>query len=157
MASELETNLALQKLRAFLPQAVEDALLFRRELTLYIRRSDIRRVCEFLRDEPELAFRYLSDVTAVDYYPSEPRFAVVYHLLSLSSLARLRLKVRLSGDDPRIDSVTPVWPAANAFEREVFDLFGIYFEGHADLRRILLPEDWEGHPLRKDYPTTGYR
>jgi NADH-quinone oxidoreductase subunit C len=82
---------------------------------------------------------------------------VVYHLLDLETFRRLRLKVRLSGDDPRVDSVVPVWPGANAFEREVFDLLGIRFEGHPFLRRILMPEDWEGHPLRKDYPTTGYR
>jgi len=82
---------------------------------------------------------------------------VVYHLLSLENYRRLRLKVQLAGGDPTIDSVVPVWPAANAFEREVFDLFGIRFEGHPYLRRILLPEDWEGYPLRKDYPTTGYR
>ena len=97
------------------------------------------------------------DVTAVDRYPGEPRFEMVYHLLSLETGERLRLKAPVPGDDPRIESMTPIWPGAEAFECEMYDLFGIYFEGHPDLRRILLPDDWEGHPLRKDYPTEGYR
>ncbi len=157
MPEPLETHPALQKLREFDPEAIEEAREFRGEVTLYISRARLRKVCEFLRDVPELNFNYLSDVTAVDLYPAEPRFEVVYHLRSLEPHARLRLKVRLSGDNPKIDSVVPVWPGANSFEREVFDLMGIQFEGHPFLRRILLPEDWEGHPLRKDFPTTGYR
>ncbi|MFB3922788.1 MAG: NADH-quinone oxidoreductase subunit C [Terriglobia bacterium] len=147
----------LQKLREFDAEAIEDTQEFRGEMAIYIRKDRLRAVCEFLRDTPELSFKYLSDVTAVDNYPSEPRFEAVYHLYSIEHNQRLRLKVRLPGDDPRIDSVVPIWPAANAFEREVFDLFGIRFEGHPFLRRIMMPEDWEGHPLRKDYPTTGYR
>lgn len=157
MPSQPDTNLVLQKLREFDPAAVEDAREFRGELTLFIRKGRLRSTCEFVRDAPGLSFKYLSDVTAVDCYPSEPRFEVVYHLLSLETFQRLRLKVRISGENPTIDSVVLVWPAANAFEREVFDLFGIRFEGHPYLRRLLLPEDWEGYPLRKDYPTTGYR
>jgi NADH-quinone oxidoreductase subunit C len=157
MASPIETNLAAQKLQGFDPPALEEAREFRGEVTLYIRKGRIRNACEFLRDAPELNFKYLSDVTAVDHYSKEPRFEVVYHLYSIENRQRLRLKVRLSGDDPRLDSVVPVWPGANAFEREVFDLFGVHFEGHPFLRRLLMPEDWEGHPLRKDYPTTGYR
>jgi NADH-quinone oxidoreductase subunit C len=115
------------------------------------------RICEFLRDAPDLRFNYLSDVTALDHYPNEPRFEVVYHLYSIETNQSLRVKVRLPGDEPRVTSVVPVWPGANAFEREVYDLFGVYFEGHPDLRRIVMPEDWEGYPLRKDYPTEGYR
>jgi len=157
MPESLDNHPALVKLREFDPAAVEEAREFRGEITLYIRSTRLRSVCEFLRDTPGLNFKYLSDVTAVDLYPNEPRFEVVYHLLDLETFRRLRLKVRLSGDDPRVDSVVPVWPGANAFEREVFDLLGIRFEGHPFLRRILMPEDWEGHPLRKDYPTTGYR
>jgi NADH-quinone oxidoreductase subunit C len=157
MPSDLESNLALKKLREFAPESVEDAREFRGEITIYIRRDKLIRLCEFLRDEPGLKFHFLSDITAVDLYPNEPRFEVVYHLLSLQTAERLRLKVRASGENPQVDSLVPVYPSANAFEREVFDLFGIQFAGHPYLRRILLPEEWEGHPLRKDYPTEGYR
>ena len=124
---------------------------------MFVQTGRLRRVCEFLRDEPGLSFKYLSDVTALDRYPNEPRFEMVYHLLSLETGERLRLKAPVPGDDPRIESVVPVWPGAEAFECEMYDLFGIHFEGHPDLHRILLPDDWEGHPLRKDYPTEGYR
>jgi NADH-quinone oxidoreductase subunit C len=154
---DLEQFVPLKKLREFAPDAVEDVQIFREQVTIWIRAASLHRVCEFLRDTPGLNFKYLSDVTALDHYPAEPRFEAVYHLLALDPYCRLRLKVRLQGDDPRLASMVPVWPAANAFEREVFDLFGIHFEGHPNLIRIVLPEDWEGHPLRKDYPTEGYR
>ena len=93
----------------------------------------------------------------MDWYPKEPRFEVVYHLFSTANKKYLRLKVRLSGDDANVDSLTPLWPGANFFEREVFDLFGVRFDEHPNLTRIMMPEDWEGHPLRKDYPVEGYR
>ncbi len=157
MPTPIESNFPLQRIRDFDAPAIEEAREFRGEITVFIARPRLKSVCEFLRDEPDLNFKYLSDLTAVDQFPSEPRFEVVYHLLSLEPYQRLRLKVRLPGDNPRIESMVPVWPGANAFEREVFDLFGIQFDGHPFLRRLLLPEDWEGHPLRKDYPTTGYR
>ncbi len=157
MTADLDTHPALLKLREFDPQAVEDARIFRGEVTLYVHRPNFLRTCEFLRDDPSLRFNFLSDVTALDLYPQEPRFEVVYHLLSMQSVQRLRLKVRVGGDDPHMESAIPLWPAANAFEREIFDLFGIKFEGHPFLRRLLMPEEWEGHPLRKDYPTEGYR
>jgi NADH-quinone oxidoreductase subunit C len=157
MAADLETNIALKKLREYNPEAVEDARTFRGEVTLYIRPAHFLRACEFLRDEPGLKFSFLADVTALDLYPQEPRFEVVYHLLSLETAQRLRLKVRVEGENARFITAVPVWPAANAFEREVFDLFGIVFDGHPFLRRLLLPEEWEGYPLRKDYPTEGYR
>jgi len=155
MISDPESNLALQRIRKFDAHAVEDVQAFRGEMTIRIQANQLRAVCEFQRDEPDLSFKYLSDVTALDHYPSEPRFETVYHLLSFETNERLRLKVRIPGENPGVDSMVPVWPAANAFEREVFDLFGIHFEGHPDLRRILMPEDWEGHPLRKDYPVQG--
>jgi len=157
MGLDLETNLALNKLREYDPEAVEDPRAFRHEVTLYIRPAHFLRTCEFLRDETGLKFNFLADVTALDLYPQEPRFELVYHLLSLETGQRLRLKVRVRGENPRFITATPVWPSANAFEREVFDLFGIVFDGHPFLRRLLLPEEWEGHPLRKDYPTGGYR
>ena len=157
MTADLDNNLVLKKVREFDPEAVEDARIFRGEVTLYIRPSEFLRTCEFLRDTPGLKFSFLADVTALDLYPQEPRFEVVYHLLSLESAERLRLKVRVWGENPRFITAIPVWPSANAFEREIFDLFGIVFEGHPFLQRMLLPEDWEGYPLRKDYPTEGYR
>jgi NADH-quinone oxidoreductase subunit C len=157
MNTDAESHSVLKRLQAFSPEAVEDAQIFRDELTVRVRATELRLVCEFLRDDNELSFKYLSDLTALDHYPGEPRFEAVYHLYSIENNQRLRLKVRLGGDDPRVDSMVQVWPCANAFEREVFDLFGIHFAGHPYLLRIVLPEDWEGHPLRKDYPTEGYR
>ena len=110
----------------------------------------LRDVCKRF-DTPE------GTVTAVDRFPADPRFELVYHLHSIDRNERLRLKARISGADPVIESVTGVWRSANWYEREVFDLFGVRFTNHPDLRRILMPDDWEGHPLRKDYPITGTR
>jgi NADH-quinone oxidoreductase subunit C len=123
-----------------------------RQVTLYVGRDDVAAVAPALRDRPELAFGLLADLTAVDFWPGEPRFEVVYLLVSLAHHARLRVKVRLEGDDARLPTVSATWPAANWLEREVWDLFGIAFDGHPDPRRLLMPEDWEGYPLRKDYP-----
>ena len=111
--------------------------------------------CRFLQAEAPLRFEQLTDVTAVDEYPREPRFRVVYHLLSLSSNSRLRLQVLLEGKDPRMDSVTSVWAGADWLEREAWDMFGIRFEGHPGLKRILMPLDYGHHPLRKDFPVRG--
>lgn len=135
--------------------ALEDGKLDRGELTLVVGVERIGEVCEFLK--AKRGYRFLSDVTAVDRHPSEPRFEVVYQLFCHERKERLRLKCRLHSEHPEIASVTAVWGAANWYEREAFDLFGIRFAGHPRLRRILLPEDWQGHPLRKDYPVTGYR
>ena len=99
----------------------------------------------------------MSDLTCVDLHPLDPRFEVVYHLLSHSKKERVRLKVQLSGDDPVLESIVPVWPTANFFEREIFDLFGVRFLGHPNLKRIMMPDDWKGNPLRKDYPVEGFR
>ena len=137
--------------------AVQGAKFDRDELTVWIAREQIVPACVFLRDHPDLTFNMLSDVTAVDWYPSEPRFEVVYQLLSIPRKSRLRVKVKLASDQTRIGSVISVWQSCNFFEREVFDLFGIEFEGHPFLKRIMMPEDWKGHPLRKDYPVEGYR
>ncbi|HZQ67596.1 MAG TPA: NADH-quinone oxidoreductase subunit C [Terriglobales bacterium] len=136
---------------------VEGAKFDRDEMSIYVDRSSIREACALLRDDPSTAFNFLSDVTCVDLYPQEPRFEVIYHLLSISKKERLRLKVRLHGSNPSLSSVTSIWPGANYFEREVYDLFGVRFDGHPYLRRIMMPENWEGHPLRKDYPVEGYR
>ncbi len=147
----------VERLHVWDPRAISRADMFRGELTLTVARENLRRICDFLRTDPKLLFTYLSDVTGVDRYPVEPRFEVNYHLLSIPHRQRLRLKTWASGQDPVLESVTSVWPTANWHEREAFDLFGVRFEGHPDLTRILLPEDWEGHPLRKDYPVEGYR
>lgn len=154
---ELADRLVIRRLLAFDPQAVAGASEFRGELTLLIPPARLRPLVDFLRADPELSFNYLADITAVDRYPAEPRFEMVYHLRSLKLGALLRLKAHLPGDAPRIDSLVALWPGADMLEREVFDLFGILFDAHPNLRRLLMPDDWEGHPLRKDYPVEGYR
>lgn len=147
----------MRRLREWDSAAVAEAIELRGELTVVVHRGHLRRTCEFLRSDPEMQFVLLCDVTGVDRYPVEPRFELNYHLVSLKRRERLRVKVRVSLADPAVESVSSVWPTANWHEREIFDLFGVRFEGHPDLRRILMPEDWEGHPLRKDYPVEGYR
>jgi NADH-quinone oxidoreductase subunit C len=122
------------------------------QLTVYVSRDDLPAVARALRDRPDLRFDLLVDLTAVDFLPREPRFEIVYMLVSIEHRDRLRLKVRLDGADAHVSSVSNVWPAANWLEREVWDLFGVVFDGHPDPRRLLMPEDWEGFPLRKDYP-----
>ena len=154
---QLKSHPAITRLRVWNPSVVEGVKFDRDEMSIYVQREALREACALLRDDPACAFTYISDVTCVDWYPSEPRFEVIYHLLSIPNKERVRLKVRLNGDSPAMESVTSVWPGANYFEREVFDLFGIRFTGHPYLRRIQMPENWEGHPLRKDYPVEGYR
>jgi NADH-quinone oxidoreductase subunit C len=154
---QLKGHPAVARLAGWNPQAIEDVKFDREEMTITVVREAIREACALLRDDPRCPFNYLSDVTCVDWYPSDLRFEVIYHLLSIPNKERVRLKVRLSGEMPALDSVTSVWPSANYFEREVFDLFGVRFNGHPYLRRLLMPENWEGHPLRKDYPVEGYR
>jgi|SRR5579871_755437 len=138
-----------------LPESIVSGKAGRGELTLEVAAEKIVAVCEFLKNEQK--FVRVSTVTGVDWYPEEPRFEVVYHLHSPERNERLRLKCRLPGENPEIDSVTGVWRGANWYERETFDLFGIRFRNHPDLRRIMLPEGWVGYPLRKDYPVTGDR
>ena len=135
--------------------AIESGSLEHDQTILYITTANIVEVCIFLRDEH--GFNRASSVTALDWYPQEPRFEIVYLLHSIRNNARLRLKCRLSGGDPTIDSVTCVWSGANWYEREVLDLFGITFTNHPDPRRIMMPDDWEGHPLRKDFPIHGHK
>ena len=126
--------------------------------TIYVAAAQLVDTCRALRDVPELRFVFLADLLPVDYLPREPRFEIVYLLASLGMAGfgdepkRLRIKVRVPGSNPLLPSVSSVWPAANWPEREAYDLFGIHFSDHPDLRRILMPDDWEGFPLRKDYP-----
>ncbi|MBB5316287.1 NADH-quinone oxidoreductase subunit C [Tunturibacter empetritectus] len=131
-----------------------DAKFDRAELTLTVARENIVAAAKAVQ---QAGYNFLEDVTAVDWYPSEPRFQISYSILSHKLKERVRLVVRLDGEDAALDSITSVWPSANFYEREVFDLFGVHFGGHPNLRRIMMPEDWKGHPLRKDYPVEGYR
>ena len=137
-----------------LGEMVVDARYDRRELTLTVGRENIVAATRAVQ---AAGYNFFEDLTAVDWYPSEPRFQITYHILSHSLKQRVRLAVRLPGDDPKLDSITGVWPSSNFYEREVFDLFGVHFAGHPKLTRIMMPLDWEGHPLRKDYPVEGYR
>jgi NADH-quinone oxidoreductase subunit C len=122
------------------------------QTTIYAPRDAMPALARALRDRPDFRFDFLAELTAVDFWPREPRFEVVYILVSTELRQRIRVKVRLHGDAAHIATVSGVWPAANWLEREVWDLFGIVFDGHPDPRRLLMPEDWEGYPLRKDYP-----
>ena len=151
----LKDNSIAAAVDAFDADAIKAGKVDRGEVTIEVAASKIASVCGFLKFDQK--FVRLSTVTAVDKYPAEPRFEVVYHLHSIERKERVRLKCRVRGEDPVIESVTGVWRGANWYEREVFDLFGIKFLGHPDLRRIMMPEDWEGHPLRKDYSITGPR
>ena len=145
---------ALKALIAWKDGAVEDAKFDRGELTLTIAREQIRGACETVK---RAGYNFFEDLTAVDWFPSTPRFQLSYQILSHSLKQFVRLRVMVDEADPAVESITPVWPGANFYEREVFDLFGIRFEGHPNLRRIMMPDDWKGHPLRKDYPVEGYR
>jgi len=137
------------------PDAVEDVHVYGGDTTLVVKPEHLAVVARFLRDTTGLVYNYLSDVSAVDYYPeyNRPgRFGVSYHLLSMLYKRRLRLKVYLSEDNPSVETVTTIWPGANWLEREIQDMMGIDFKGHPDKRRLLMPEDWNGHPHRRDYP-----
>ena len=154
---EIDISSPARKLRDWDARSIAEVIESRGETTIVIPREHLLRAAEYLATEASLHFSFLSDIATVDRFPIEPRFEVNYQLLSLGLKARLRLKVRLPGADPVVPSVISVWPTANWHERENFDLFGIRFEGHPDLRRILMPDEWEGYPLRKDYPVEGYR
>ncbi len=137
-----------------LADLIVDAKWDRGELTLTVAPETIVAVAQAAQ---RAGYNFMEDVTCVDWYPSEPRFQVTYHFLSHRLKQRIRVIARVSGDTPTIDSITGVWPAANFYEREVFDLFGVTFAGHPRLTRIMMPDNWNGHPLRKDYPVEGYR
>jgi NADH-quinone oxidoreductase subunit C len=155
--ANLDQNSIVQRLRAADEKVIAVASEFRGELTLVLPPEQLLRAAQLLQAEPGLQFDFLSDISAVDRFPIEPRFEMNYHLLSIPLRQTLRLRVWLPGKEPVISTVIPVWPTANWHEREIFDLFGIRFEGHPDLHRILMPDDWEGYPLRKDYPVEGFR
>jgi NADH-quinone oxidoreductase subunit C len=149
----MDADTLVATLQAAVPDAqVEPAASIDLQTTIYAARDRVPALARVLRDDPAFAFSVLVELTAVDFWPREPRYEVVYLLLSIAHRLRLRMKVRLAAADPHVASVTGIWPAANWLEREVWDMFGIAFDGHPDPRRLLMPEDWQGYPLRKDYP-----
>jgi NADH-quinone oxidoreductase subunit C len=145
---------AIKAILAWDSAALKDARFDRNELTLTIAAEKIREACTTVQ---AAGYNFLEDMTAVDWYPASPRFQLSYHILSQAYKERIRLRVMVDEAQPAVESITPVWPGANYYEREVFDLFGVRFDGHPDMRRIMMPDDWTGHPLRKDYPVEGYR
>ena len=149
-----EINLAVKKLQERFPSSVLEAKTFRGEVTVSVAKKDIFEICKFLYSDPELQYEMLTDLCGVDFFPQTPRFEVVYHLYSMGNNQRLRLKTRV-GEDESVPSAESIWKVANWYEREAYDLLGIPFENHPDLRRILLWDGYEGYPLRKDYPTEG--
>jgi len=137
-----------------LTELATDAKFDRNELTITVVSENIVAACQAVK---AAGYNFFEDLTAVDWYPQEPRFQLSYHIVSHTLKQRIRVAVQLGSTDPTVSSITSVWPSANFYEREVFDLFGINFPGHPRLTRIMMPENWEGHPLRKDYPVEGYR
>jgi NADH-quinone oxidoreductase subunit C len=149
----MDANTLVASLQEAVPAAQIESVPSRDlHATVYVSSEELLPVARALRDRPELGFDLLADVVAVDLWPQEPRFELAYILVSTAKRHRLRLKVRLPGQSAHVATVIGVWPAANWLEREVWDLFGIAFDGHPDPRRLLMPEDWDGFPLRKDYP-----
>jgi NADH-quinone oxidoreductase subunit C len=156
-SSSKNTNVVAECLRSWNPKAVVEVVEFRGETTIVVPRELLRATAERCRGDAKLQYNLLTDATCVDRFPAEARFELNSHLVSIPRREKVRLRVWVGGNDPVVDSLVSVWPGANWLEREIFDLFGIRFLGHPDLRRILLPEDWEGYPLRRDYPVEGYR
>jgi NADH-quinone oxidoreductase subunit C len=148
-------NAVVEQVRSWHSRAVAGVVEYRGETTIIVPKEMLRETAQFCRDT--LQFNLLSDATCVDRYPVEPRFEMNYQLTSIPKRSRLRLRTTLDGQNPLVDSLMPVWPGANWLEREVFDLFGIHFEGHTDLKRILLPDEFKGAPLRRDFPVWGER
>jgi NADH-quinone oxidoreductase subunit C len=147
----------VEHLRAWNPQAVSQVIEYRGDTTIVVPKELLRATAQQCKQDPALLFNLLSDATCLDRYPVEPRFELNYQLVSIPRRERICLRTSVSSQHPVVDSIEPVWPGANWLEREIFDLFGIHFNGHSDLRRILLPEGFEGSPLRRDFPTEGKR
>jgi NADH-quinone oxidoreductase subunit C len=145
---------AVAAIVAWKSEALTEARCDRDELTLTIAKEEIVGAAQAVQ---QAGYNFLEDVTAVDWYPASPRFQISYHIVSHKLKERIRLRAMVSESSASLDTITTVWPSANYYEREVFDLFGVRFDGHPNLRRIMMPEEWTGHPLRKDYPVEGYR
>jgi NADH-quinone oxidoreductase subunit C len=149
-----EINLTVRKLKEKFANAILEVTTFRGEVTVTVSKGEILEICQFLHSDPDLQYHLLTDLCGLDFFPQIPRFGIVYHLCSLKNHQRLRVKTKV-GEMESIPSVESIWKVANWYEREAYDLFGIRFENHPDLRRILLWDGFEGHPLRKDYPAEG--
>jgi len=149
-----EVNLTVKKLKERFIDSILEVTTFRGEITVTVSRGEIFEICKFLHSDPDLQYRLLTDLCGLDFFPQTPRFGVVYLVYSLKSNQRLRVKARV-GETESIPSVESIWKVANWYEREVYDLFGIAFDNHPDLRRIMLWDGYEGHPLRKDFPVEG--
>jgi NADH-quinone oxidoreductase subunit C len=148
----MDNATVVERVRTALPNAITSSKEFRGLLSLFVPRDQIVEVARFLRDDPDLNYNFLENLCGVDYLGREPRFEVVYHLLSFENHHRVALKVGVPDHDPSLPTLTVLWPTANYQEREAYDMFGLIFTGHPGLDRILMPDDWEGHPLRKDVP-----
>ncbi len=156
MAQPINETLLVDKVKTTFETDITATTVFRGDVTHVVEARALRRLLSFLKSDAELQFNYLVDVLAVDYYDREPRFEVVYHLYSIPKKHRLRVKVRVPANEP-VPTISDLWQGADWPEREAFDMFGIVFEGHPNLKRIYLPQDWDGYPLRKDYPLRGYK
>lgn len=147
-------NTTVVKLKEKFLDAIQDITEYRNEITVLVKCEKVLDILRFLHDDKDLGYNFLADLTSVDWFQRDPRFDVVYHIRSLNHNFFIRIKVQLN-DGEKIESATPVWTTANWLEREVYDLMGIEFSNHPDLRRIVTPDHWEDHPLRKDYPLVG--
>ncbi|OGP57355.1 MAG: hypothetical protein A2162_01645 [Deltaproteobacteria bacterium RBG_13_52_11b] len=149
-----EINLAVKKLKEKFPNSILEVSTFRGEVTVRIPKGEILEICRCLHSDPDLQYHLLTDLCGVDYHPQSPRFEIVYHLCSIKDNRRLRLKAKV-GENESISSVESIWKVADWYEREAYDLLGVSFENHPDLRRIMMWDGYEGHPLRKDFPVEG--
>lgn len=156
MAADSKESILIDNLKNRSKDGIIATTVYKDEVSHLVTKGALVEICEFLKTDPTLQMNYLVDVIGVDFAPAKPRFEVVYHLYSIPLRLRIRLKVKVE-EDERIPSVTAIWPAADFPEREVYDMYGIYFEDHANLKRIYMPDDWDGFPLRKDYPLRGYK
>ena len=156
MTADHKETILIDNLKKRFKDGITATSLFKDEVTHLVTQTALVKICEFLKTDPATQMNYLVDVIGVDYTPALPRFEVVYHLYSISQRHRIRLKVKVD-DGQSLPSVTGIWPAADFPEREAYDMYGIIFDGHPNLKRIYMPSDWEGFPLRKDYPLRGYK
>lgn len=151
----MDNRTVLEKLKSRLGDAILESKEFRGELTVVVRRDRIVETCSFLKNDPDLVYDFLSDLCGIDMFTAEKRFGVIYNVLSLKNRHRLRIKTFVEEGDPKVQTVSGIWGTANAHERETYDMFGIVFEGHPDLRRMYMPDEFEYYPLRKDFPLMG--